>query len=161
MNLLFGYIDLLDSVAKYMSKLLGKYFKVIRIGPIELKLRPDAGESYERTFKKIEAAQNNLSQAVEAIDNLKIEYTNESKRLEKLLQDVKKKREEYQNTSQELNFLQRLTNGEREQLRRSLGINEKRSKVIGFVAGVLASLIASGLWLGVPKLWDLVVTSLK
>ncbi len=157
MRLLFNYIDGIDAFAGVFAKLLKRYFKKIRLGPFEFQLRQETAESYETTFKKIEAAQRNLAEAVEALDSLKVEYLDENKRLGKLLDDVKKKREEYHDATRELDVIKNLTSEEREQLRRSLGFNDRRSKIVGFIAGVLASLIATGLWVGIPKLWVLIV----
>ena len=155
-DILSLYIDSIESLVKILTKVLSKHFKRIKIGPFEFQLRRDSAEAYTTTFKKIEKAQANLSEAVDALDGLKDEYSAESKRLSTLLDDVKKKREEAEHASRELNFLQKITGEEREQLKRSLGLNDRRSKLIGFASGVLASVIATSLWVGVPKVWNAV-----
>jgi len=151
---LLQYINGVEAVVDLLNKILARHFKSIKIGSIEIQLRGDAAAAYEATFAKIEKAQANLAEAVDTLDVLKMEYTQESSRLAKLLEEVQRKRTEYRDATKELTFLQNLTEKERNQLKRSLGVDDRKSKVIGFVSGVLASVIATALWVGVPKMWN-------
>jgi len=155
MSLLVTYIDTIDGIAKLLAEFLSRYFKGIRVGPFEFQLRREAAQAYAATFEKIERAQMNLAEAVEALDVLKAQYSEESGRLTRLLTDVNRKRDEAEQATRELGFLQNLTDQERTYLKQSLGLNDRRSKVIGFVGGVLASVLATSLWVGVPRAWEL------
>ena len=149
--MLVSYINLIDWLIDTTKKLTVKSTKPIHVGPFEIRLRKGTPEAYEATFKKIAEAQESLSEGVAALDSLKADYGAERDRLTKLMDDVKKKREECQTANQDLVLTQDILKEDRDRLKRILGVDDTRSKIIGFVSGVLASLIAAGLWFAGSK----------
>lgn len=151
MSLLINYIDGIEAVGNILYKYLGKRFKSLKVGPLELQLRGETEKTHEATLAKLQNAHTSLAEAVEAIDVIRFECATESDRLAKLVEDINTKRAEAKATNDELSYLQKLTDEERNLLKTSLGVNDKRSKIAGFISGVLASVLATALWVGVPK----------
>jgi chromosome segregation ATPase len=156
-DLLFNYINAIESLLRWLSQRI----RVLRFGPLEIELRRKAETEFDATFQKIEKARENLTEAVTALDDLRDRYADEQERLTNLLNDVKQKRAEYAKATGDLTKTRELLRADQETLRRVLGINDRRSKIIGFVSGVLASLIATLLWFGGSKIWNLIGAWIK
>ena len=159
MHMLVSYINCIDWLIDTTRKLTGKSTKPVHVGPFEIRLRKSTPEAYEAIFKKIAEAQESLSEGVAALDSLKSDYSAERDRLTKLMDDVKKKREECQTANQDLLLTQDILKEDRDRLKRILGIDDSRSKIIGFISGVLASLIAAGLCFAGSKLLVFLTTA--
>ena len=156
-DLLFNYINAIESLLRWLSQRI----RVLRFGPLEIELRRKAETEFNATFQKIEKARENLTEAVTALDDLRDRYADEQERLTNLLNDVKQKRAEYDKATGDLTKTRELLRADQETLRRVLGINDRRSKIIGFVSGVLASLIATLLWFAGFKIWNLIGAWIK
>ena len=107
------------------------------------------------TLKKVEKAQEHLTEAIESIDVIREQVVAERQELDSLLAEVQRKREQYKETTNDLEATQDLLKQDQEKLRVALGINSPREKIIGFVSGVVASTVATALWVNGPKLWAL------
>ena len=82
--LIVKYIDSIEDALKLISRLLQKLgIKSFRFGPLEFKLHPSGQDSYEQTFNKIEKAQEHLTDAVDSIEKLKTQFSDEKDHLEK------------------------------------------------------------------------------
>jgi len=103
--------------------------------------------TFNETINKVETAQNNLADAVEAIEIIKEEVISEKAKLDDLLKDVQRKRNEHERTSSELKTAQELLEKDQEKLKVALGINTTRDRILGFVGGVVASIVATALWI--------------
>ena len=150
MDILSLYIDTVEQLVR----LLSRHFRSVRFGPLELELRRKTEREFDVTFAKIEKARTNMAEAVTALDDLRDQYTTEQDRLTKLLAEVKEKRAEYATATSDLVKTRELLQRDQDSLRRILGINDRRSKIVGFISGVLASLVATALWFLLPKLWQ-------
>ena len=60
--------------------------------------------------------------------------------------EVENKKAQYNEASKDLKDAKQLLNQDQEKLRKVLGINSKREKIIGFISGIIASLIAALIW---------------
>jgi hypothetical protein len=149
--LLSKYVDLVEVALKLLSRV----FRSVRVGPFGFELRTEVEDEFGQTLEKIAKAQQNLAEAISAIDEVKTKYVDENQRLEEVVQQVRAKRAEYQQARLDLTTARALLAQDRETLRRSLGINDRRSKVVGFISGVLASLVAAVIWVAAPSLWKL------
>ncbi|MCC6798200.1 MAG: hypothetical protein IT366_24010 [Candidatus Hydrogenedentes bacterium] len=98
------------------------------------------------TIVKVELAQQQLSEAALAIDAVKNQIQSERVKLDSLLSEVEAKRSEYQKATTELCTTQELLEKDKIALRAALGINERRTQIIGFISGVIASICAAALW---------------
>ena len=70
----------------------------------------------------------------------------ERTQLDTLLLEVEHKKAQYNEASKDLKDAKQLLNQDQEKLRKVLGINSKREKIIGFISGIIASLIAALIW---------------
>ncbi|WP_319521684.1 hypothetical protein [uncultured Desulfosarcina sp.] len=113
--------------------------------------------SYNATLKKINDAQTQFSEAVEAIELLKSEYLEENERLGNLMNEVKTKKAEYEKTSNKLDLTKDMLQKDQEALKKVLGIDERRSKIAGFLSGVIASIVATAIWVYGPKIWKWII----
>jgi len=98
------------------------------------------------TLKKVETAQEHLTDAIEAIDIIHEQVISERTQLDTLLSEVEHKKVQYKEATSDLKDTQQLLNQDQEKLRTVLGINSKREKIIGFISGIIASLIAALIW---------------
>jgi hypothetical protein len=110
------------------------------------------------TLQKVETAQAHLTDAIESIDVIREQVVTERQELDGLLAEVQKKREQYKEATNDLETTQQLLNQDQEKLRTALGVNSSREKIIGFVSGVIASIVATAIWVFGPKLWALVAS---
>ncbi len=151
-SVLADYINAVELGLRYLSR----YFRTVRLGPVSIELRTAAEKQFGGTIEKIARAQENLTEAIAAIDDVKAKYTDEKKGLDELIGQVRLKRAEYELAAQDLVKTKELLAEDQERLRRLLGLNDRRSKIVGFISGVLASLAAAAIWFVVPHLWRLV-----
>ena len=150
-----AYVGIVDYALGSVLRWLGRRLGVIRLGPFLLEFKDPAKATYEETLHKISDAQKHLSQAVESIDVIRSEFTSEKSRLDSLLEEIGAKRQEYAKAAAELDTARDLLAKDKGRLRSALGLDERRGRVSGFVAGVFASLVASFLWTEWADLWKL------
>ena len=98
------------------------------------------------TLTKVQTAQEHLTDAIEAIDIIRKQVILERTQLDTLLLEVENKKAQYNEASKDLKDAKQLLNQDQEKLRKVLGINSKREKIIGFISGIIASLIAALIW---------------
>lgn len=138
-DLLASYIRLFELLFQSIERVYAHFDKRHRRMKI---VKSPLGE----TIEKVEIAQNHLSDAIEAISLIKEQAVDERHRLDKLLEEVKKKHEEHSQAVQELETAQDLLSQNKVNLRSVLGISPVRERIIGFFSGVVTSMFASGLW---------------
>ena len=98
------------------------------------------------TLTKVETAQEHLTDAIVSIDIIRKQVILERTQLDTLLLEVENKKAQYNEASKDLKDAKQLLNQDQEKLRKVLGINSKREKIIGFISGIIASLIAALIW---------------
>jgi len=132
----------IDSLSLYIN-LVEKIIEIIEGKKRKKKaLNTPLGE----TLKKVETAQEHLTDAIEAIDVIREQVVTERSQLDTLLSEVEQKKIQYKEATSDLKHTQQLLNQDQEKLRNALGINSSREKIIGFISGVIASLIAAIIW---------------
>jgi len=157
-NLIVDYVGAVDALLTLLRRYLGRHISAIRIGPVELNLRGTVEASHAETFQKIEAARTHLADAVVALDKLKDQYAAEGDRLEQLLADIAAKRADYVAAVKDRDLAKTLLAADQERLQEVLGMERLRQgKIAGFVGGVLASLLATAVWVWGPVLWKVAV----
>ena len=128
-NILSSYIEIIDKILRFiLSDIYG------------IKLKPENKTSIDERLAKIDIAKTNLSEALKAIDEIKTEAESNKKESE--------------------NTVRKLASSDIESFRKVAGILSpsqiKRERIIGFVSGVIASIVASGLvWLIVKIFYQL------
>ena len=113
------------------------------------------------TLEKVDEAQNHLTDAIESIDVIKHQVTMEREALDSLLGEVSKKREQYNKATSDLELTQELLNQDQDKLRIVLGFNSSREKIVGFISGVIASILATAIWVAAPKMWNWLVSIIQ
>jgi hypothetical protein len=151
------FVGIVDYLLGFTLRWLGRRLGVVRLGPFVVDFKGAARTTYDETLQKISAAQAHLSQAVESIDSIRTEFTAEKSRLDALLEEIKARRQEYEQAAADLETARDLLGKDKNRLRSALGLDERRGRLSGFVAGVLASLMASFLWAKGPELWKVLV----
>ena len=125
-------------------------FRGVQIGPIEFELKQRTDSSYQETIEKIDATRQHLRDAIAAVDTLQTEIETRKGELDKLLASVRSTEEQKQLIDQEYEFSHKLLAEDKERLKEVLGFYQVpvsgKDKVLGFVGGVLASLVAAGVW---------------
>jgi multidrug efflux pump subunit AcrA (membrane-fusion protein) len=139
-------VTLVDSYINLVGKIVVAAWRFYRTGQLDLPRRAP----YAATLEKLDTAKRNVTEALVALDRLRSEYSTEMVRLEKLITDTETKRTEYQSTLAQLKDTKNLLANDQAALREALGINDRLSKVVGFISGVFASLVATALWFAVP-----------
>jgi chromosome segregation ATPase len=109
------------------------------------------------TLKKVEVAQEHLTDAIESIDVIREQVVAEKGQLDTLLAEVASKRLEYKETSSDLKATQNLLNQDQRKLRTALGVNSSREKIVGFVSGIVASIIATAIWVSGSTIWPFIL----
>lgn len=145
---------ILDSISLYIN-LFEKIIELIEGKRRKQKaLETPLGE----TLQKVEIAQEHLTDAIEAIDVIREQVVSERKQLDILLAEVEKKRTQYNEATNDLQTTQQLLNQDQEKLRTALGVNSSREKIIGFLSGIVASIIATVIWVLGSKVWSYIAT---
>lgn len=143
------YVRLLEKLFQRISI----RFRGVRIGPLEFELKKGVDSPFEKTLEKIELTKDYLSEAIGAIENLKSEVLDKKRELEDVISSLNLKNKEKEALREEYNLSKRLLAEESEKLKAVLGLYEikesRTGKVVGFIGGVLASLVASLLYAGI------------
>lgn len=141
---------LLDSVSVYIN-LIEKLIDLVEGKRRKEKaLNTPLGE----TLQKVEAAQEHLTDAIEAIDIIRDQVVSERSQLDVLLNEVEQKKTQYKEATSDLKTTKELLNHDQEKLRTALGVNSSREKIIGFLSGIIASVLATAIWVFGSKLWE-------
>ena len=159
---LVHYIDCVDRVLRLLAAWLYRFFgrrvRRITVGPVDIELRGPTAGAYDQVLLKLGTAHEHMADAVTALDDLQVEYSAEMDKVERLRGQVAAKKEEYANALEELATTRQLLAADRTRIRAALGLNDTRSKVVGFVGGVFASLVAALIWKFVPIAWEFFIS---
>lgn len=138
----------------WLYRTLGRRLRRTSVGPVDIELRGPTANAYDHVLQKLGTAHEHMADAVTALDDLKLEYSSEMDKVEHLRAEVANKKEEYSSALEELATTRQLLATDRTRIRAALGLNDTRSKVVGFVGGVFASLVAALIWKFVPIVWS-------
>ncbi|MBA7660916.1 hypothetical protein ES703_68922 [subsurface metagenome] len=146
-------VDILSLYISILETILGRIsirFRRVRVGPLEFELKKGIDSSYEKTLEKIELTKGLLTDTITSIDNLKGELLQKEKELEEVTSTVHVKREELDNLVGEVELSKHLLAEKSDKLKEVLGL--RRSRVVGFIGGVLASLVGGLIIWGIASL---------
>ena len=154
-------------IAGTLSRLLYLYFEVInKIFRSSLRLKGDSSgisisiesppsykASLDERIARIDAARSNLLEGLQAIDELKLAAQENKKELEDALAKLRVLEKNKASAEEELGQIRRIASADIETFQKMAGVPSaskvKRERVVGFISGVLASIIASGIIFGV------------
>lgn len=134
-----GYISLIEKV---VSAFLGRR--------VSLDVFSDS-QSLDERIAKIEEARNNLFEALQAVDDLRRTADENKQELKEALEKLTQMESQKASLSTELAEIQKIKNADVGAFRDLIGIPTAKDKwwerFIGFVSGIVASIIASALWI--------------
>ncbi|QNO27510.1 hypothetical protein EEB18_000450 [Sphingopyxis sp. OPL5] len=103
--------------------------------------------SVDERIAHIDTARQSLTSALSALNEMKEEATQRKSDLEALLENLKSVKFEHQSEAQKLESIRRMKAEEISGFQEMAGIGSKNvERIIGFVGGIFASLIATALW---------------
>ena len=161
-------------IAGKIARFLYLYFELIdRIFRVTLRIRSDSSgisvsfhdpktlsSPIDERIKKIDSARENLVESLKAIDELKSTTHENKKELEEVLKKLGHIEKEKRSVEQELEKIRKITNSDIEIFRKLAGVpddsDRKKERVVGFISGIVASLIASAIIFGGATLWSAV-----
>jgi len=133
-----GYFRIVEIVLRQAGQLLGMDISIsidaITKKPIDVRLT------------KIEDARANLQEALSALDELSNEAERNKAELDQAIKQLDRARLERASEAEQLSQIKNIAQADVEAFRRIAGIDPLRERFIGFFAGIIASLIAAGIW---------------
>lgn len=146
-------VRLIESIDRLLAFTLDVLIEAgaISLG-VKLKRRSDAGlnQTLDERLAKIDHARDNLADALEAMDDLRRQAEENKHALEALNRAVQGATRERDAVTSELDTVRSLAALDTETVRRALGVPSPArvwaERLISFVLGVVASLVASAIW---------------
>lgn len=100
----------------------------------------------DERIAKIDAARENLEEALAALGRLKSEAEQNKLALAEALRRLDETKAGHAREAQQLEQIRAIAEADVSAFRRLAGINPARERLVGFLGGVVASLLAAGLW---------------
>ena len=123
----------------------------------ELLPKDSPHETIDARLAKIEFARRNLAEALGAIDELKSAAEANQAELAIALERLRDAQEQRASAEKEVQAVQSIAQADVEVFRKLAGVPSKmeiaKERLIGFILGVLASVIASAIWWALAKYW--------
>ena len=140
--ILEAYIEV---VARLLRALALSSVIPFQIGPAE--------RSIDERIAKIDEAKKNLVDVIAAIDALRKEAEKNKEEAAQALQDIARLEKDKSMLHEEVEALKTLSQTNAQAFRKATGIpNAKTERIIGFVSGVIASIVASLILIGIAAL---------
>jgi hypothetical protein len=157
-------MELPSLVASFLIKVLDLWTTpVFRFGIrygrpyAELLPKDSPHETIDARLAKIEVARRNLAEALEAIDELKLAAEENQVELAIALERLRDTQNQRVSAEREMQTVKSIAQADVEVFRKLAGVPSRmeiaKERLIGFILGVLASVIASALWWALAKYW--------
>lgn len=152
-------VSLLRMYFKFLDKKLGRG----RLPIIDklLFFFEEPATSLDARVAKIEEARRNLIEGLSAIDDLKKEAEQNKAELVSAMVQIQSLQSEKKIAEAELTEIKKIADADTDALRKIVGYPSPpqiwRERFYGFISGVFASIVASGMWWGGGKILDVVV----
>lgn len=145
----------MEALLQVMAQSLLKYFKFIDlilsklVPKISLEIENESSQTIDERLAKIEIAKNNLMDSIKAIEELKAEAEKNKIEANLALNKLLQFKAEKEQAEKELSLVKTIAESDISTFKKIAGIpdnkEKNRDRLIGFVSGIFASLIASGL----------------
>lgn len=113
-----------------------------------------APQARDERIAKIDEARTNLQDALSALDDLKLEAEKNKTELEEALKRLEETKAGHAAEARQLKHIRAIAEADITAFRRLAGVPvQGRERLIGFLGGVVASLIAALIWNGVNALF--------
>lgn len=114
-------------------------------------------QSIDQRIEKIDAARANLADAIAAIDELKAAANSNKADLNDALAQLNQAQAEKTAAERDLEVVKKIADSDIEVFRKLAGVPSSshiaKERALGFLFGVIASLVASGLWWLIARAW--------
>jgi hypothetical protein len=108
-------------------------------------------------IRRLDVAKHHLMGAAQAVDRLKQQYERQRDRLDAVMTEIRRREDQFQDTVAKEETARRVLAEDQSRLQEILGITAlqatRKGRVVGFVGGVMASLVATALWVVGAWLW--------
>ncbi len=142
----------LDALARALLKAVdGSLKATIDVLGVKVTVAPPfSHDSVDERLQKIETARESLAEAIVAVDALKSAAEENKRDLERLNVAIEQAESQKQSLSTELSTLKEIAAIDGDALRRALGLPTRldvwRDRIVAFLLGVAASVVAAFLW---------------
>lgn len=147
-NVLALYIEL---IAKILKRLRFR----IRGGAIEVSFDRKVEENIDERIRKIDVARANLVDGLSAIDELRQSAEDNKKEVQAALEQLAVLEKDKAHLQEKLQSVRQVISSDVQAFREVAGIPSqsdiRRERVVGFVSGVIASIVASGVIYAIAK----------
>jgi uncharacterized phage infection (PIP) family protein YhgE len=145
-SLLSVYID---TVAKILRRLRIS----VGVGGMSIAFEAEAQQTLDERIGKLDAARRNLADGIAAIDQLKVEAEKSKTEVAAAALQVEQLSQDKKSLSSKLTAMQSVLHADVDAFRQVAGVpttaSVRRERIIGFVSGIAASLVAAALvWAG-------------
>ena len=138
-----------DLIAKVLKRIRVK----LNVAGVEISFDRAAELSIDDRIRKIDKARENLVDGLAAIDELRRSAEQNKKEVQQALEQLAQLEEDKRNLQAKLESTRQIIGSDVQAFRDIAGIPSpaavRRERVIGFVSGVVASIVASGLLYGI------------
>jgi hypothetical protein len=129
---------------------------------VEFHVANDRRETIDERIHRIDVARQNLSEALDAMDELKHAAEWSKAELVIALERLDSAQRDRAAAEKELEAVRGIAQSDVEVFKKLAGVPSRleiaKERLIGFLLGITASIIASGIWWGLSKIWPLLKT---
>lgn len=145
------YIDII-------AKLLRSLRFTVGVAGVSIAYEEEAQQTLDERIGKLDAARRNLADGIKAIDQLKLDAEKSKTEVAAAALQIEQLSQDKASLSSNLEAVRSVLNADVAAFRQVAGVPTfatiRRERIIGFVSGVAASLVAAGLIWGGTKLWS-------
>jgi len=150
-SLLIIYIELVAKVLRGLHVSVG-------LSGISVGFQEEAQQNLDQRVAKLDAARANLVEGIQAIDQLMAEAQKNKAEIEEAAQQISRLQADKQTLAENINAIKSVVTADVDAFRKIAGVptvsDIRRERFIGFVSGIVASLIATALIYGATKLFQ-------
>lgn len=147
--------SVLIDYTNFIAKILRVLSVVVGVGGVTVEFEKKAQQSLDERIAKLDAAQKNLADGIEAIEQLKHDAERTKRDVTFAAEQLQRLSEDKEEAAKQLESIRRAANSDIDAFRQLAGVpteaSIRRERVVGFVGGVIASLVASAIIWGAGK----------
>jgi len=152
-------VQMIDDVLTLYIELIAKILKrlrfTIRDGGIEVSFDRKVEESIDERIRKIDVARANLVDGLSAIDELRKSAEDNKKEVQAALEQLAVLEKDKAHLQEKLQSVRQVISSDVKAFREVAGIPSqsdiRKERIVGFVSGIVASIVASSVIYGIAK----------
>lgn len=156
---LFQGFRIYFQILEFIARLIKTDYKLPKYLDVVIAVSASSSATVDDRIKKIDAARENLQDAIAAIDELRSQADANKQDLIDAIRRIEDAEHQKQELSKELAALKQVAEADISAFRRIIGLPTKadiwRERLLGFGSGVLASIIASIIFVLAAKLFQI------